>query len=428
MDLGTSTQTFEVHLDKQGVEYITGIELFGQKDQLQYILELNYQNILLPGSNFSKSVTCNAEKMCVKGKTKNTITYKKFNLTDAFTTKTFFNIGNPTKNNLQGLTKASTYIIDNPPAGLTRGVFGFGNSGALFNYIGQNFERKVGDDSFPVIVSYKVNESTLSSKNYSRKYFTGGQINIDKRVSLKGCSVAYNVKNQDNDNLFKMKSTLTYNGEKKIETALKGDIIMVVEGSLTEPMGNFFTVMGKDSYVKSLNKAICGKDVCTDEQNMKNLPTFNFKMKCDSSKDRIAHMDLKIEPSYYAYYDKQEKKIKYLIGELNNPIKGQQVMGLGRLFFSKYELFLRTGFSPSGEYSYSVGLGDIQYQVDLAFWYTVTGIVTGTLILLVLIVAFLSGRKSDKVAEADDSTFDETKTASDSEQNGWMADEEYAKV
>lgn len=174
---------------------------------------------------------------------------------------------------------------------------------------------------------------------------------------------------------------------------------MVIEDSLTDPLGNFFTVKDKESFIKSVNNLVCGQDECTDENALKNVPDFKFKMTCDSSKDRISSLDMKLEGALYSWFNQKNKRIEYLIGELSNPIEGEQVLGLGRLFFSKYELFMRTDYSKKKDYEYSVGFGDLDYKVNTTLWYIISAIV---FICLMLTMVFSALFPMDRIEQASD--------------------------
>lgn len=157
----------------------------------------------------------------------------------------------------------------------------------------------------------------------------------------------------------------------------------------------FFSVPDQIEFTASLSKAACGKDTCDKATDLDKVPDMLFDLECDGSTDYIKKMTVKIAAKDYAYFD--GTSVKFLIGANKN--KDDETWYLDRLFFSKYELFIRTlgddASKDEKERYVSFGFGDVSYKFEAGYWYIVTGLAT-LLIALTFIVPGILGGKENK--------------------------------
>jgi hypothetical protein len=212
------------------------------------------------------------------------------------------------------IQKINSYIVDNTE-GLKTGVLGLGYMGEMYKYVKQNFESEVAGNSYPVMISYtsKVEKATAENDvSASMPKFTGGLLQINKRISPVGCSANNTISSAPSQSLYHMTGKLSYSNTIPT-TTLKDKFTLLIYGQYVDP-GYFFLVKKKDDYIKSLNMAVCGKDVCALKEDLSKVPNFELNMDCDASNDRLAYMKISILGSDYAYFDGE--KIQYSIDEL----------------------------------------------------------------------------------------------------------------
>jgi hypothetical protein len=441
-DKDIMTYSTKIDTTKEGnnAEYFTGLNVFGQDDKYELELRLDYSQLLLPGAGFDKKVTCDVKKNCNKSTKATTLKYFGADLTNAFQTGTYLNIGSPKLEDLKNIPKIQAYILDDKPVNMKRGVLGFGYSSSLNDYIKAGFEANVGDQKGPVFFSYKSKvkmEEIKPSKNDGealvKPILESGEFSINKRFSPVGCSQSVTVNSkelQDNKlNQFSQKVTVSLSNGVEPATKLVKDSTLLINGVVVGS-GQYFLLRKSADWIKSLNQAICKADTCNKKEDLSKVPDFNFTVKCNASDDRIAHMDMKIQGSDYAYFD--GKQIQYLIGELPADVtetKPYDTIGLGRLFFSKYEFFTRAYSNPKPtEIKISYGFGDLEYKVDKMYWYIVTSIVSLVIILSMVVVALVGGSKEEGMDSTFETGADEKGSGSDGSDWNTGSNDEYAKV
>lgn len=375
--------TTTVSADKK--ETLEDLNLFGQQGKTVLELRFDYNYLLWPGENSKTPVNCVTADGCEKSNTPTKLDYFGVNIDKAYSTTSFLNIADPIKESVQKIEKFNSYIVDDSAA-VQKGVLGLGFLSDLYNYLKNNYEVKAEPKPNPVIISYTstLDKTATGNQESAMPKFKNGLLQINKRISPVGCSANNTIASAPGQFLYQMNGKLSYsNGTPK--TTLKDKFVLLINGPYVEP-GHYFLVKNKDDYVKSLNMAVCGKeDMCALKEDLSKVPNLDINLDCDASNDRIAYMKLSILGSEYAYHD--GKQIQYSIAELSVQLTADtQYLAVGRLFFSKYEFFLRTGGTNNAYVS--AGLGDLNYKVDLKKWYVITGLVSLGLVLSLVIATF----------------------------------------
>ena len=305
---------------------------------------------------------------------------------------------------------------------LTTGVLGLGLGSKFMGYLNSSFLSILKDQ--PIVLSY----STVLESNGSAR-IKNGRVGINDRKSKLGCSSIQNfssfeAKNKpfryaedENGDDSSVESTfnapyhsweakILFEGqtEKKSDfefSDFNGDKGLIISGS--DGLSTYFAVRNSQKLIEKINQKICGKSTCgasESETDIKKGPVITIKLNCVPKLDLISQMKLVINPEDYIKII--DKKVVYLIRELDADAPPTVGMSLDRLFFSKYEFFTRIAYDVETERLITSGFGDMNYHVDKVYWITVAAVVAAGLVLTSVLLVLIFGRKELKEAREGD--------------------------